>query len=142
MRWLGPYNDQGTISEVAAALRNEFRVIRPPYVFRLAYFAHRPYQFATQKGILQITFREIAEFCVDDRIGSWMRTSLGARSYHGQWSELINDVWAIGADEQIGREQQVGAILDVLRRRAQESASHPRRGSIRGQGMPKPADEG
>jgi hypothetical protein len=114
LRWLGPYDDESTINEIARCLRAKYRCPHEGYLFRFVYFSHTPYQFAERKGILQITFREVAEFFVDDRIACWTQTGLGVRSYHGQWSPLIRRIWEQGQSAELSRPQRVESILGVL----------------------------
>lgn len=115
VRWLGAFRDEGTISEIATSLLRDYRYVHGQYLFRLVYFSAARYQFATTKKILQLTFRDVAEFFVDDRIACWERTGLGVRSFHGQWHPLIKKVWELGEAEGLSRDERVDSILNELR---------------------------
>src|ERR1700674_239908 len=114
VRWLGASGDEAAIREIARCLRKEYRCLHGQYLFRLVYFSDTPYQFATTKKIRQLTFRDVANFFVEDRISCWQRNGLGARSFHGQWHPLIKKVWELGGDEEVPPDRRIESILELL----------------------------
>jgi len=99
LRWLGPFQDETAIGEVAKELQVQHHACRNGHHFRLIFFSKRQRRAVEDLGIQQITFDEIAEFFVNVRAACWQSYGLGVRSDHHQWDPLIVKAWALADPE-------------------------------------------
>ena len=115
LRWLGPFQSEDTIGEVARELQTHHHACRDGHNFRLIFFSKRHRQPVQRLGIPQITFTEIAEFFVNVRAACWQRYGLGVRSDHHQWDPLILKAWSLGDPERpVSAAQKVQDILALF----------------------------
>jgi len=117
LRWLGPFQDEATITEVARELQARHRALRDGYSFRVIFFSKRHRRSVQQLDIPQITFADIADFFVNVRAACWPRYGLGARSDHHQWDPLILEAWRLGDPDRLvppaQKEQDIIALLEA-----------------------------
>jgi hypothetical protein len=115
VRWLGPLSAETEIVEVAGRLQKNLRARHGCYLLRVVYFSHEKTRQAVPPTIPQITFREIAEFVVNLRTPCWAQFSMGVKSAHEQWDDLIREIWDIGNPERSGSGgEKVETILKCL----------------------------
>ena len=115
LRWLGPFQEDSTISELASELQAHHQVLRDGYRFRVVFFSKRHRKPVHQLGIQQITFDQIADFLVNVRAACWRRYGLGARSDHSQWDPLILKAWQLAdPDRTVAAHQKVQDVLALL----------------------------
>jgi hypothetical protein len=116
IRWLGCFPQEDTIAGVSARLQNEIHAEQGEYSFRLILFAKRDTIQGLPQGIKVITFAQITRFIVRSRANSWLQLGIGTRSRHPQWSELMNELWAIAGPECIESEnEKVLRMLELLK---------------------------
>jgi hypothetical protein len=115
LRWLGPFQNETVIAEVARELQAQHHACRDRHHFRLIFFSKRQRRAVQDLGIQQITFGEIAEFFVNVRAACWQRYGLGVRSDHQQWDPLIVKAWTLADPERdVPATQKVDDILALL----------------------------
>jgi hypothetical protein len=114
VRWLGCFEDDATIRTVAQELQTKHQSVRKPYLIRLIYFAREETQQAVPDEVLQVTFKNIADFFVTVRTPCWQDNGLGVRSAHEQWDPLIKLVWKIGLFDALDQDSRAQLILAML----------------------------
>ena len=115
VRWAGFFRDEETILDVAGQLQTNHWCVRDNYCLRVILFGKDRLPTVTKLGILQITFREIAEFIVTIRASCYASRGMGARSPHSQWDSMIKNIWDVAdprtTDDQ---EKKIEAILKLI----------------------------
>lgn len=115
LRWLGALNTEKEIAELARQLQKNLRARHGSFLFRVVYFSQANTEQAVPAIVPQITFREIAEFVVDLRTPCWAQFNMGVKSLHGQWDEMIREIWDIGNPQMAGSDSdKVEAILQLV----------------------------
>jgi len=115
VRWMGVFQDEESIHNIATELKEKYRSRRAGYIFRLFYFGCKKWDSNEKLQIPQITFEEIVSFFVHVRIPCYCIQGLGARSPHSQWDPLIKKIWSMGDREKPGSEEdKIREILDFL----------------------------
>lgn len=115
LRWLGAFQSETEIQEVARELQAQHQVRRDSHNFRLIFFSKRQRPPVQDLGIPQITVTDIAGFFVNVRAACWQRYGLGVRSDHHQWDPLILKAWSLGDSERdVPATQKIQDILGLL----------------------------
>lgn len=118
VRWLGFYEHETAIGEVAADLRRS-AVSDREHFFRVIYFGARRSQQADELKIPQVLLGDIASWFVSTRASCWRDRDIAKRSCHDQWDPLIKSIWNLADPELPGpAEAKVNAILALTIGRA------------------------
>lgn len=118
VRWLGFYDNDADIDQVAGDLRRSATSDRGHFV-RAVYFGARRSQQAEDLRIPQILLAEIACWIVTTRASCWRDRDVAKRSCHDQWDPLIKNIWNLADPELPGQpEAKVSAILALALGRA------------------------
>lgn len=114
VRWLGFYESEGDIEQVATELRRTRRSDRTCAV-RVVYFGARPSRDAERLDVTQILFEEMASWIVTARASCWRDHGIANRSCHDQWDPLIKNVWNLADPELPGSpEAKVRGICAII----------------------------
>lgn len=118
VRWLGFYDNEAVIDQVAADLRRS-AVSDREHFLRAVYFGARHSQQAEDLKIPQILLADIASWIVTTRASCWRDRDVAKRSCHDQWEPLIKSIWNLADPELPGpAEAKVRAILALTLGRA------------------------
>jgi hypothetical protein len=121
LRWLGPLQENA-LPDVAKELHSLHRSRKGNCLFRLVFFGLRERAELHKTGTRQITFRQIAEFFVRDRVACWDNFGLGSRSSHPQWDPLINDAWRVaGAAAGGSEDERIATVVGLFEKAAKAS---------------------
>jgi hypothetical protein len=115
LKWSGFFSDDAVTQRVAKEFQCNCQCRYDRFNCRVIVFAQEHKSSLQNRGIPQISFREISEWIVGVRSSCYAKRGLGVRSCHNQWDPLILQIWKI-ADPMstVGQTDKVRRILDLL----------------------------
>ncbi len=107
-------HDGPDLERVGNTLSTTFRLEDDKCRFRYVVFSNDPNEHYEGKGVTYITFNHVIAFIVKVRGESWIKTNIGVASAHGQWGDLLAQVFAIANKTEDSQEKRVSEIKTFL----------------------------
>jgi len=112
VRWLGFWEREAVISDVAKDLRQRRVAEHQNITIRPIYFGARPSRQAESVAMPQVLLSHIAEWIVTTRASCWRDQDVAKRSCHDQWDSFIKDIWNLADPDLPGSvEHKIASIV-------------------------------
>lgn len=114
VRFIGLFSQQEMIDKATTEIINHYSYEDENFRIRYIVFANEPNRHYSNQGVTYITFFQMVQFLVEVRGQCWVDSSIGVKSIHNQWDELINKALEIANDFKKSSEERQSTILRLL----------------------------